>query len=748
MAVFDLEAILRLNDKDYTSKLQQASGNAKSFGSKAKSAMKTASKAFMGVTTAVSGASVALYGVAKKSADASDRVDKMSQKIGISREAYQELDFILSQSGASVDSLRAGMKTLTNQMTEASNGTEKSAGYFEELGVSVTDTEGNLRSQEEVLYDVMSALQDMDNQTEKAQLANKLLGRSGADLMPLLNGEAGSIEAMKDQAHELGLVLSDETIDAGVQFTDTIDQLKRSFGSVVTQVGAEVMPAILGFVDYIIAHMPEIQSTLQIVFGAVQKVVKKVVGVLKTALLPIFEAIVGFVSDHWTEIQTAFETVFSAIETVVQTVIDIASDLYDKFVEIADYVVDTFQPVWEDLKELWETIIEALQPVIDKVVEIKGKLEDYVTSGEASEDATNAIKTAIDLLADAIDGIITGLTDFIEWLSSGSETADLFISAIAGITTAIVGFKLATIASTIAGNAELAVLALQVGALDAVAVAQGALNAVMNANPIGIIIALIAGLVTAIVVLWKKNEGFRDAIKSIWRVIKNVFKNAWEFIKGVWEGVVDFFQGVWDGITAVFDGVVDWFKGVFQDAYDAVTGVFDKITDFFSDLWDDITDLFEDVGTTVGDTVGEAFKTVINSILGFAEDTINGFLKAINKAIKVINKIPKVSISELDLLEIPKLAKGAVIQPNNPFTAVLGDQTSGVNIETPLSTMVDAFNTALDARTGTNESEVLLRAIYNYLEDMNIKSSIQDAVEGLEFKADNRELARMVKKYA
>lgn len=748
MSVFDLEAILRLNDKDYTNKLQQASSNAKSFGSRAGKAFKTATLAVAGVTTAVGGASTALYGVAKKSADASDRIDKMSQKLGLSREAYQELDFILSQSGASVDSLKAGIKTLTNQMTEASNGTEKSAGYFEELGVSVTDAEGNLRSQEDVLYDVMSALQGMDNQTEKAQLATKLLGRSGADLMPLLNSEAGSIEELKNKAHDLGLVMSDETVDAGVEFTDTLDQLQRSFSAITTKIGADVMPAVLSFVDYIIAHMPQIQSVLQTVFKAVQGVVKGFVNFVKKNLLPIFESVVNYVKDHWTEIQDTFNTVFSAIETVVQTVIDIFGELYDIFVEVADYAVETFKPVWEDLKELWETIIDALQPVIDKVVEIKEKFEDYVTSGDASKDTTDLLKSAVDTLADAIDSVITGLTDFVTWLTSGEASADLLITAITTLGTMLLLYK----GYVIATNAVLAIqnglYIAQTAVVDGLTVAQTLLNAVLNANPIGVIILLIAGLVTAITVLWNKNEGFRDAIKAIWRTIRHIFENAWTGIKAIWGFAGLFFQGIWDEITGVFDGVVDWFKGVFQDAYDAVTGVFDDITTFFSDLWDDITDLFGDVGTAVGDTVGEAFKTVVNSILDFAEDTINGFIKAINGAIGIINKIPNVSISKLDLLDIPQLANGAVIQPNNPFTAVLGDQTSGVNIETPLSTMIDAFNTALDSRNGDSESARLLRGIYNYLEDINLETSIKDAVEGLEFKADNRELARMVKKYA
>ena len=291
------------------------------------------------------------------------------------------------------------------------------------------------------------------------------------------------------------------------------------------------------------------------------------------------------------------------------------------------------------------------------------------------------------------------------------------------------------------------------GALMALTVAQYALNVAMNANPIGVLVLLITGLVAAIAILWKKNEGFRNAVKAIWKVIQNVFKTAVEVIEQAWEGVVAFFEAIWKGIMLVFKGakgVVNFFTDIFQKAYDAITDVFDGITDFFSDLWDDIKDLFTDVGTVVGDAFSGAVKGVVNAILDFAEDNINGFIKAINGAIKTINKIPGVKISKIKELDIPKLAKGAVIQPNQPFAAILGDQTHGINIETPLDTMLDAFNRSLDSRQpkGTAEEIALLKGIYGMLGSMNLESDIRDAVEGLGVKVDNREFARVVKKYA
>ena len=213
--------------------MQKVGSKVSNVGSKVSGVGKKLTKS---VTLPVAAAGTALIGFANKSASTADNIDKMSQKIGISRQAYQELDFVCSQSGTSVDTLKMGVKTLTAAMDGAASGTKSNVEQFQKLGVSVVDSNGKLRSQEDVMWDVFSALQKMDNQTEKARLATELFGKSGSELMPMLNGASGSIESMKQQAHDLGLVLSDEAIDAGVAYTDKMDHIKRSFAAVATKV--------------------------------------------------------------------------------------------------------------------------------------------------------------------------------------------------------------------------------------------------------------------------------------------------------------------------------------------------------------------------------------------------------------------------------------------------------------------------------------------------------------------------------
>lgn len=160
-----------------------------------------------------------------------DRVDKMSQKIGVSRKTFQEWDYILSQNGASVDGLQTGVKTLSTAVDEANQGTAEYAEMFERLGVSIVDANGNLKDQETIFNEVFLALSDMDNATERTAIATRLLGRSATELAPALNAGREAIEETRGRAEALGLVIGDDVVDAGVRLTDNIDSLKRSFES-------------------------------------------------------------------------------------------------------------------------------------------------------------------------------------------------------------------------------------------------------------------------------------------------------------------------------------------------------------------------------------------------------------------------------------------------------------------------------------------------------------------------------------
>lgn len=165
--------------------------------------------------------------------------------------------------------------------------------------------------------------------------------------------------------------------------------------------------------------------------------------------------------------------------------------------------------------------------------------------------------------------------------------------------------------------------------------------------------------------LWK---GIKNVFSAVGNWFKNIFSKAWTGIKNAWSAVKTWFKNIWTGIKNVFSSVGSWFSDIFKKAWNGIKNAFSSVGSFFSGIWNTIKSKFTKIGTTIGNAIGGAFKNVVNSIISFAEKTINGFIKAINLAISLINKIPGVEISKLSLLEIPRLAKGGIV--NNPGRGV------------------------------------------------------------------------------
>lgn len=163
MNLFELVGTIAITNAANAQKdIDTTSAKASSAGENFKKGIGTVAKWGAAIGTAAVAGATALVNFAKSSAETADNVDKMSQKIGISREAYQELDFIMSQSGASVDGLQAGMKTLVGVMDTTAAGTSKTATALEQLGISAVDADGNMRSAEDVMWEAFSTLQSME----------------------------------------------------------------------------------------------------------------------------------------------------------------------------------------------------------------------------------------------------------------------------------------------------------------------------------------------------------------------------------------------------------------------------------------------------------------------------------------------------------------------------------------------------------------------------------------------------------
>lgn len=351
----------------------------------------------------VTAATGALVGMVTKSSETADRIDKLSAKTGLSKQAFQEWDYVLGQNGIEIEKMQTGMKTLTANMDSAISGNENMASAFDSLGVSITNVDGSMRGQEETMNDVILKLADMPNGTEKARLATELFGKAGVELMPMLNNGAAGIEELKERSHELGLVMSDEAVNAGVVFGDTLDDVKDSLGMVATKVGSELMPIVQQMLDWILANMPTIQSVTSKVFEFIGKVVTGAGDVFNAVLLPAFQLVFDWVQANMPMIQEVVRSVFENMKVVWEETL---RPIFDALMGVLQTVWDVFMAAWPSIQTVFGIAFEAmklawellLKPAIDALVEI-----------------VNFLKQKFDENMPAIQEIFQAMAQTIQW---------------------------------------------------------------------------------------------------------------------------------------------------------------------------------------------------------------------------------------------------------------------------------------------------------------------------------------------
>lgn len=251
---------------------------------------------------------------------------------------------------------------------------------------------------------------------------------------------------------------------------------------------------------------------------------------------------------------------------------------------------------------------------------------------------------------------------------------------------------------------------------------------------------LIAGFLAALVALVSFTghgeeliQGLKNIIDGFGKFFKGVFtgdmKLAVEGIKQIWEGMKQTWNAIVNSIKDAWNMFITWLQSkspllasIFQTYGKFVSDVCKNIKDILKGVIDFIVGVFTGDWTKVWQGVTEIFKGIWNNIVAIIEAAINFIINGINLLISALNtihfEIPDwvpiiggksfgISIPLVSQVALPRLAEGAVIPPNREFMAVLGDQKSGTNIETPLETMVQAFKQAMNESGGRPQTIIL-----------------------------------------
>ncbi len=217
--------------------------------------------AFAGASSVIANAFAGLAGafsvgamaaMVTSSIDAADALSKLSQRTGETVENLARLQYAGSLADVSNEALATSLKKLSKNMAEAASGTGEAADAFRAIGVSVVDSAGKLRSSGDVLNDVADRFAGYEDSAAKAALAQAIFGRSGADLIPLLNAGSQGLKEMGNEASRLGVVISTETAQAAERFNDQMTRVNAALGSIAKQTAAELLPVLNELADSLV----------------------------------------------------------------------------------------------------------------------------------------------------------------------------------------------------------------------------------------------------------------------------------------------------------------------------------------------------------------------------------------------------------------------------------------------------------------------------------------------------------------
>lgn len=435
MDVFDLQAKISLDDSAYTKGLSSAGGALKDFASLSFKAIGEVASGFVDLSKMV-GASVS------ELATFGDHIDKQSQKMNMSAEAYQEWDAIMQHSGTTIDSMQASMKTLSNAVETGNDA-------FEKLGISQEELQ-SLNS-EQLFERTITALQNMGDDTERTYLAGQLLGRGATELGALLNTSAEDTEKMRQRVHELGGVMGDDAVKASAAFQDSLQDMQTAISGVKRSVVSELIPSFTEVMDGITEVFAgesggenKIEKGINQAFEGIGKSaakLKPIVSRLGNSLFTVIQSNlpqivsngIQFTTNIATEIISALPQILSNAGGILETIGGTISTNIPKLADAARQAITGFSGY----------LRENLPTIIPEGVGAVGEFVKGLTSPETTG-------TLINAASDIINGLINGLTSEKTLNQIVTDAPIIVDNIVTGITNGV--DKLADAALTLTGN--------------------------------------------------------------------------------------------------------------------------------------------------------------------------------------------------------------------------------------------------------------------------------------------------------
>lgn len=442
----------------------------------------------------------------------------------------------------------------------------------------------------------------------------------------------------------------------------------------------------------------------------------------------ILDALTSPIIENKEKIKTTIEGMLKPIETITRTIADGINDTFDKIGQTYDtYVAPAFEKIKTGLTDIVSTILDAYNTYIAPVV--NGIAESFSSMWEEHiQPAINGVVEFFGKLAELIGVIFeTVLAPFIEWLMS--NLAPIVADVIQGIWNGIETFV------TFVSDCIKSITEFLSGLCD-----------------------FLTGVFTGD---WDKAwEGIKGILSGVWDLMGSIVSFALEAIginidevlasikkvwDDVWGGISSFVGGIWNSISTVVSTSINNVKTAISGVLDSIKKTWEKmwngLKDFVKNTWNTIISFFSKGGKIfdgVVGAIGDIFKSICNAIIGGINKVIAAPLKVISDALKTIHNIDLPLIGKpftivpngFNIPQIPKLAQGGYVKPNQPQLAMIGDNRHQGEVVAPEDKMIDMIDTALKMQKSKGNTEgmdtliMLIRELIELVKNMVLKVDI------------------------
>lgn len=511
-------------------------------------AAKAMMTAVLAVGAAVVSAATALVGMALNTAKMGDELTDLSNQTGISTTRLQELGYAGKIIGTDLDVITGANARLIRSMASAADQTVQysddlkngdatlgdTAKTFADLGVSITDSNGNLRDNQAVFADVIDALGKVENPAERDAIAMSLFGKSAQELNPLIKAGSAELAKYSAEAHTVGAVMSEENVAAAAAFQDQLDSLLMGLKGVGGSLGAVFLPAFSGVLGQAQGYLQELVGIVSGSGGDFGKMAEGLSGLFTKIAQDLAAQAPEMLQAGLAIVQSVLTAITGALPSMLTAGVEILKSLIDFIVQNLPMLMKSGVEI---LLMLVNAIIENLPALIDAALQAVITLANGLTDALPTliPAVVQAILTIVETLLENMPMLITAALALIMGLAIGIIAAlPVLIPEIPKIVKLILDIIIQNLPLIVKAAAEL-------------------------------IMALIAGIIQNLPLLIRSAmqliKAIYDAIgpKAQWNLMVSITKGL---IDGLIQGWNDNWNQLVDQITTNFMALLDYIKGL------------------------------------------------------------------------------------------------------------------------------------------------------------------------------------------